>query len=217
MKIAVLGTGMVGRTIGGRLVGLGYQVMMGSRTADNEKATAWKAEHGAMASHGTFSNAAAFGEIIFNCTKGMHTLEILELAGRQNLSGKILVDVTNPLDFTKGFPPTLTVCNDNSLGEQIQTAFPEIRVVKTLNTMTCSLMVDPNLIHKGEHHVFMCGNDDSAKKDVSKILMEFGWKTDNILDLGDITNSRGTEMFLPLWVRLMPVVGSTVFQIQLVK
>jgi predicted dinucleotide-binding enzyme len=217
MNIGVLGTGMVGKAIGSKLIQLGHQVKMGSRTADNEKAKGWVTTNGSAASQGTFADAAAFGELIFNCTNGMATLEILKSAGSDNLRSKVLIDVANPLDFTRGFPPTLTVCNDNSLGEEIQKAFPETFVVKSLNTMNCNLMVDPMLLNGGDHHVFVCGNDASSKKKTSEILQSFGWKPENILDLGDITNARGTEMLLPLWVRLMPVMGSPLFQFKLVK
>jgi 8-hydroxy-5-deazaflavin:NADPH oxidoreductase len=216
-KIAVLGTGMVGKAIGTKLIELGHEVMMGSRTQDNEKAREWKLRHHELASHGTFADAAAFGEIVFNCTKGMLTLEILASAGADNLAGKILVDVTNPLDFTRGFPPTLTVCNDNSLGEEIQKHFPETKVVKALNTMNCEIMVNPSLVNGGDHDVFICGNDSEAKATTSELLISFGWDTGHIVDLGDITNSRGTEQILPLWVRVMGTVGTPMFQFKIVK
>ncbi len=201
MKIAVLGTGAVGNSIGTKLSQLGHEVKMGSRTANNEKAASWLKTAGAKASQGTFADAAAFGEIIFNCLNGMATLEALKLAGAENMKGKILVDIANPLDFSKGFPPTLSVCNDNSLGEQIQKAFPDIKVVKTLNTMTCFVMVNPSLV-PGDHSVFVSGNDEAAKTKVKELLNSFGWKNNNIIDLGDITTARGTEQLLPVWVRL---------------
>jgi 8-hydroxy-5-deazaflavin:NADPH oxidoreductase len=200
MKIAVLGTGMVGNTIGAKLIELGHQVRMGSRSATNEKAADFVKKSGTGASQGTFADAAAYGEIIFNCTKGEAVLEILQMAGASNLNGKILIDISNPLDFSKGFPPSLSICNTDSLGETIQRNFPDVHVVKTLNTMTCTLMVNPSLV-KGEHAVFLCGNDAVAKEKVEGILKSwFGWK--EIIDLGDITNARGTEMMLPIWVRL---------------
>lgn len=216
-KFGVLGTGNVGKTIGAKLISLGHEVMMGSRTSNNEKAAEWVAENGTKASQGTFADAAAFGEILFNCTKGMLSIEILNSAGKENLKNKILIDVTNPLDFTHGFPPTLTVCNDNSLGEQIQETFPETLVVKALNTMTCSVMVHPQLVNQGDHDLFICGNDQEAKTKVNEILMSFGWNVSNIHDLGDITCARGTEQYLPLWVRLMSKLGTANFQIKLVQ
>src|ERR1051325_6808748 len=170
MKIAVLGTGNVGNTIATKLIQLGHEVKMGSRTANNEKAGAWvKSMNSPKASQGTFAEAAAFGEMIFNCTSGAASLEALKTAGEKNLDGKILLDIANPLDFSKGMPPTLTVCNTDSLAEQIQRAFPGTKVVKTLNTMNCKLMVDPTLV-KGEHDVFLCGNDADAKNKAVEIL-----------------------------------------------
>jgi predicted dinucleotide-binding enzyme len=215
MKIGVLGTGSVGRTIGTKLVELGHEVMMGSRSATNEHAAEWVASAGSGASQGAFADATAFGELVFNCTSGMVSLEVLSAAGEENISGKVLVDVSNPLDFSKGRPPTLSVCNDDSIGEQIQRAFPEVRVVKALNTVNAAIMVDPASI-PGEHDIFMCGNDDGAKAQVSELLQSFGWPTERIVDLGDITAARGQEMYLPLWLRLMGAVGPQ-FNIKVVR
>jgi len=214
MKIAILGTGMVGHAIGKKMIELGHQVMMGSRTSDNEKAKAWSASNGANASNGTFHEAAAFGEWIFNCVSGQASLEALQLAGRENLSGKILIDLANPLDFSKGMPPTLSVCNDDSLGEVIQRQFPDAKVVKTLNTMNCELMVNPGLL-KEATHIFVSGNDQEAKAKVSGLLTDFGWK--QIVDLGDIITSRGTEQLLPIWIRLMVALGTPMFNFRIVR
>ena len=218
MKIAVLGTGMVGDTIGSKLIETGHMVMMGSRTADNEKASAFVAKHpGGKASAGTFADAATFGEIIFNCTKGTESINILKNAGEKNLDQKILIDVSNPLDFSRGMPPTLSVCNTSSLGEEIQKTFPGVRVVKALNTMWCGLMVNPAMINGGDHNVFMSGNDTEAKKQVSDVLKSFGWPEKNIIDLGDITTARGTEMILPLWLSLYSSMNSGAFNFRIVK
>ncbi|HMJ00659.1 MAG TPA: NAD(P)-binding domain-containing protein [Gaiellaceae bacterium] len=206
MRISVIGTGTVGKTIGTKLVELGHEVTMGSRSATNEQAAEWAASAGAGASHGTFADAAAAGELVFNCTAGMVSLEALGAAGEETLSGKVLVDVSNALDFSRGRPPTLSVCNDDSVGEQIQRAFPETKVVKALNTVNAGVMVAPASI-PGEHDVFVCGNDDGAKAQVSQLLESFGWPAERIVDLGDITAARGTEMYLPLWLRLMGAVG----------
>jgi predicted dinucleotide-binding enzyme len=215
MKIAVLGSGMVGQTIGSKLVELGHEVKMGSRIATNEKAAGWVSKAGSGASQGTFSDAAKFGEIVLNCTGGMVSLDALRMAGSENLAGKILIDISNALDFSKGFPPTLSVCNDDSVGEQIQREFPDAKVVKTLNTVNCVLMVNPSLLH-GEHDLFMSGNDADAKVMVRKILTEwFGWK--NVIDLGDITTARGTEQLLPIWVRLMGLFKSPQFNFHIVR
>ena len=215
MKIAVLGTGVVGETIASKLVALGHEVKMGSRSANNEKAAAWVKKAGAKASQGTFADAAAFGELLFNCTLGTGSIPALEAAGKENLKGKILLDLSNPLDFSKGMPPTLFVSNDDSLGERIQRAFPELKVVKTLNTISAPVMVDPSRI-PGEHTVFVSGNDAEAKAQVKRLLTEWlGWK--QVIDLGDITTSRGTESYLPLWLRLWGVMGTPDFNIQVVK
>jgi len=215
MKIGIFGTGMVGSAIGTKLVNLGHQVKMGSRTADNKKAEDWVKANGTNASQGTFSDAASFGDIIFNCTSGFGALEAVGSAGEKNLIGKILVDISNPLDFSKGMPPSLFVCNTDSLGEQIQNKFPFLKVVKTLNTVNCNVMVNPSLV-PGEHDMFLCGNDETAKEKVKDILTNwFGWKS--VIDLGDITNARATEMILPIWVRLWGVLQTPNFNLKVVK
>lgn len=218
MKIAVFGTGTVGDTIGSRLVELGHQVMMGSRTASNEKAKAFTAKHKTNASAGTFSDAAKFGELIFNCTKGDSVIAALTLAG-ENISGKIIIDVSNPLDFSKGMPPSLipSLSNTNSLGEEIQKTFSKTKVVKTLNTMWCGLMVNPNMIGGGNHTNFICGNDADAKAQVKSLLNEFGWKNENLLDLGDISNARGTEAVLPIWLRVWGATQNGAFNFKIVS
>lgn len=137
MKIAVLGTGNVGDTIGSKLIELGHTVMMGSRTTDNDKAKAFVAKHNGKASAGTFADAAAFGEIIFNCTAGAGSIEALKMAGEKNLNGKIIVDIANPLDFSKGMPPSLAMCNTNSLGEEIQKTFLTLATLQKLEELKC--------------------------------------------------------------------------------
>jgi 8-hydroxy-5-deazaflavin:NADPH oxidoreductase len=216
MKFAILGTGMVGTTIASKLTALGHQVTLGSRTANNEKAVAWQKSAGKNASIGTFAEAAAFGEWVFNCTKGDGSLDALRAAGKQNLAGKVLVDVSNPLDFSKGFPPSLTVCNTDSLAEQIQREVPEAKVVKALNTINAYLMVDPARIQGGAHDVFICGNDAGAKSQVTQLLREgFGWKT--VHDLGDLTAARGTEAWLLLWTRLYGAFQTADFGVRIVR
>lgn len=212
MKVGVLGTGAVGRTLGGRLVSLGHEVVMGSRTADNVDAAAWSQEAGELADHGTFSDAAGFGELLFNCTAGAVSLHAIGSIDRAHLAGKVLVDVANPLDFSQGFPPSLVVSNSDSLGEQIQRTYPALRVVKALNTMNAQIMVDPTRLG-GVHNVFVSGNDTEAKDIVAGLLREFGWLETWIIDLGDITAARGMEMFLPLWLRLYGALGSGEFNI----
>lgn len=219
MKISVLGTGSVGDTIGLRLIDLGYTVMMGSRTIGNEKALGFVAKHGiSKAAAGTFADAIQFADIVFNCTKGEHSVEALK-SGAANLPGKIIVDVANPLDFSKGMPPFLipALSNTHSLGEEIQKQFPKARVVKTLNTMWCGVMVNPAIVKGGEHTNFICGNDAEAKQTVKNLLGKFGWKDENILDLGDISASRGTEAVLPVWLRIWGATQNGAFNLKVVS
>jgi len=216
MKIGVLGTGMVGATIASKLASLGHEVKMGSRTANNEKAVAWAQGAGPKASQGTFADAASSAEMIFVATQGASTLEALHAAGAQNLKGKIVIDITNPLDFSKGMPPSLFAGNTDSLGERVQAAFPEARVVKTLNTVTAELMVDASKLNGGDHDMFVSGNDAAAKATVSEFLKtQFGWK--NVHDLGDISTARGTESYLPLWIRLWGALKTPNFNVKIVR
>ncbi|HRH65867.1 MAG TPA: NAD(P)-binding domain-containing protein [Bacteroidia bacterium] len=215
MKYSVFGTGVVGTTIASKLIQNGHEVMMGSRTAANEKGQAWMKAAGTKASLGTFSDAAKYATLIFNCVKGEASLEVMKLAGAENLKGKIIIDISNPLDFSKGMPPSLTVCNTDSVGEQIQRTYPDALVVKTLNTTNCNVMVNPSLV-PGDHDLFLSGNDPGAKEKVRQLLQtEFGWKY--IIDLGDITTARGTEMLLPIWVRLYGALQTPNFNFHIVK
>jgi hypothetical protein len=217
MNIGVLGTGMVGNAIGTKLVQLGHNVKMGSRTANNGKAAEWVKNNGALASQGTYADAAKFaGEFIFNCTLGAGSIDALKSASPGDLKGKILIDISNPLDFSKGFL-TLTVANTDSLAEQIQKAFPDLKVVKALNTLSNPLMVNPMLLNNGDHTLPMCGNDEGAKANVVSLLNTFGWKTENILDLGDLSAARGMEAWLLLWVRLYGKLQTPMFQMKIVK
>jgi predicted dinucleotide-binding enzyme len=215
MRVGVLGTGMVGEAIGSRLVELGHEVRMGSREAGNEKATEWAEAAGDGASEGSFADAAEFAELVVNATAGKASLEALRAAGADHLAGKVLVDIANPLDFGGG-PPSLSVCNDDSLAEQIQREFPDARVVKALNTVNAAVMVSPGNLG-ATTHIFVCGNDEAAKSEVEDLLESFGWGEANVLDLGDITSARGTEMYLPLWLRLMGALGTPQFNIEVVR
>jgi predicted dinucleotide-binding enzyme len=222
MKIGILGTGSVGQALAGRLVGLGHEVVIGTRnvadslartTPDNWGNPAigtWVRNNPAIKLV-TFAEAAAFSDgLIIHAMNGHAAIESLKMAGEQNFNGKILLDITNPLDFSNGFPPSLFVSNTDSLGEQIQAAFPTLKVVKTLNTMSNPVMINPNIV-PGEHSVFVSGNDAEAKAQVSALLQSFGWITNNIIDLGDITTARGTEQLLPIWVRLFGQLKTPMF------
>ena len=214
MKIGVLGTGMVGRTLAARLTELGHTVVMGTR---DPEATRGRPDHSDIpgVELATFADAAAAADLVVNATGGMVSLEVLAQAGPENLAGKVVVDVANPLDFSHGFPPTLGVKDTDSLGEQVQRALPDSRVVKTLNTMNASVMVHPESVGDGHHTVFVAGDDAEAKATVTRLLQDLG-HTD-VLDLGDISASRGTEMYLPLWLRLMQTLGSPNIQIKVVR
>lgn len=214
MDIGVLGSGMVGETLGSGLVKLGHTVMMGTRSPAKPEAVDWAGAHGMHARYGTFADAAAFGEIVFNCTNGEKSLAALEMAGAGNLAGKVLVDVANPLDFSAGMPPTLTVCNTDSLGERIQRAYPDTRVVKALNTVNCVLMLDPGLLAE-DTDLFLCGDDTEAKKSVIALLKAAGWK--RFIDLGGIKAARATEMMVIVWVHAMQAIGTAEFNFRLVK
>jgi predicted dinucleotide-binding enzyme len=226
MRIAVLGTGMVGQAVAARLDELGHDVTVGtrdpaatlSRTASdpmgNPGVGAWAAEHPSV-SVATFAEAAATAELVVNATSGAVSLEALGSAGAENLAGKVLVDIANPLDFSAGMPPTLFVKDTDSLGEQIQRAFPEAKVVKTLNTMNAHLMVNPKQLADGDHSVFVSGDDAVAKQTVTDLLTSLG-HTD-VIDLGDITTARGTEMVLPVWLRLWGSLGTPAFNFKVVR
>ncbi|MCM2577806.1 NADPH-dependent F420 reductase [Streptomyces meridianus] len=221
MRYAVLGTGIVGRTIAAKLASLGHDVAIGTRDPEATLARAepdaygnppfshWQAAHEQIRLE-TFADAAARGGTIVNTTAGAGSLAALEAAGAANLAGKVLIDIANPLDFSQGMPPSLNPVNTDSLGEQIQRAFPDTKVVKSLNTMNCRVMVDPSRV-AGEHTVFVCGDDTGAKKAVTELLTSFGWPEDSVIDLGGISTARGTEMLLPIWLRLWGALGHADF------
>ena len=218
MKIAVLGTGSVGQALAGRLLELGHDVVVGTRDPEatrsrSESFVAWHDAH-RDASLATFAGAAAAAELVVNATSGPGALPALESAGADHLAGKVVIDISNPLDFSAGFPPTLLVKDTDSLAEQIQRTFPQARVVKTLNTLTAALMVNPQDLG-ADSSVFVSGNDEAAKATVTELLQSFG-HTD-VIDLGDITTARGPEMLLPVWLRLMGVLGTSSFNFKIVR
>jgi predicted dinucleotide-binding enzyme len=216
---------MVGRALAGRLSGLGHDVTIGTRDPQatltrtapdgmgNPPFSTWATTHPAVAV-ATLRDAAAGADLVVNATNGSGALPALEQAGAEHLAGKVVVDISNPLDFSQGFPPTLFVKDTDSLGEQLQRAFPQARVVKTLNTMNANLMVDPAALG-AESSVFVSGNDAAAKATVTELLESFG-HTD-VIDLGDISTARGTEMLLPVWLRLMGALGTAAFNFKIVR
>lgn len=212
MRIGVLGTGIVGVTLGSALVERGHEVRMGSRSADNPAAAEWSRERSG-ASAGTFADAAAFGDVVLNCVSGAGAVAAVASAA-EGLAGKLLIDVSNPLEFPPGGPPTLFVGVTDSLGERVQRAVPQARVVKALNTMTCTVMVEPARV-AGDHVAFVCGDDPEGKSRTRALLGELGWPDERILDIGDLAGARATEGYVLLWVRLMGVVGGADFNIAL--
>jgi 8-hydroxy-5-deazaflavin:NADPH oxidoreductase len=212
-RIAVLGTGLVGNTLADRLLALGHDVRMGARRGDGSAVTAWADKHGDPSRAGNFSAVAGFGEIVINATAGIHSLDALEIAGEKNLEGKTLIDVANAFvrtdnDVQLRYPPT------QSLAEHIQAKFPSTRVVKTLNTVNCEVMAKPSIV-AGEHITFVCGNDANAKADAVRLLTQIGWGKTQIIDLGDLTGARATEAYGALWLRLIDVIKTPIFNIAL--
>lgn len=227
MKIGIIGTGMVGKALAGKLAEVGHDVTMGTRNVaqtlarsekdrtTNQTFAEWQKQNPKV-KLGTFQDAARHGELIISATSGSAALDPLKQAGAANMKGKILMDISNPLDFSKGMPPTLSVCNTDSLGEQIQRTFPDVRVVKTLNTTNASVMTAPRKVANGDHTMFVCGNDPEAKAAVTGYLKDwFGWN--DIIDLGDITSARAAEMLLPIWIRLFGLLKTPAFNFKIVR
>lgn len=227
MKISVLGTGMVGQALAGRLAELGHDVVVGTRdpaatlarTDPDAMGTppfaTWHAQHAGVPLV-TLAQAGDHGEVLVNATSGGASLAALEAVGAARLAGKVVLDVANPLDFSNGFPPSLSVVNTDSLAEQLQRAHPEARVVKSLNTMNCQVMVDPERLGT-DTDVFVAGDDAEAKAVVTGLLHELGWPAASVRDLGGLSSARGTEMFLPLWLSLMQALGTGDFNVKIVR
>jgi predicted dinucleotide-binding enzyme len=230
MKISVLGTGIVGRTLASKLVELGHEVMIGTRNVSEKMKSTVKDGYGNppfsdwiktnnKVKLGSFAESAAFGEIAINVTLGGSSITALNLAEAKNIAGKVLIDISNPLDFSKGMPPSLLpgLNNTNSLGEEIQKTFPETRVVKTLNTVWCGLMVNPQMIGAGDHINYISGNDEEAKSEVRKLLIQFGWNEENLFDLGDISGARAAESLLLIWLRVLGTLKTGAFNFKLIR
>jgi 8-hydroxy-5-deazaflavin:NADPH oxidoreductase len=226
MRIAVLGTGSVGRTLAARFTELGHEVTVGTRDvtatmaagepdgSGNPTYTSWSDAHPNVRL-ATFADAVTDADLIVNATSGGVSRAVLDSVGEAALGSRILLDISNPLDFSAGFPPFLSVANTDSVGEQLQAAYPRLRVVKSLNTLTAALMAHPEQVSGGDHTVFVSGNDASAKAAVTDLLVALGHR--DVIDLGDITTARGAEMYVALWVRLMSVLGTSMFTIKVVR
>jgi 8-hydroxy-5-deazaflavin:NADPH oxidoreductase len=221
----VLGTGTVGQTLATKLASLGHEVRMGTRDvaasrtrtdpgyAGSQPLSEWLTDNPTV-KLATFRDAIAASEILINATSGSVSVEALGLGDPADLDGKILIDIGNPLDFSNG-DLNLSVGITDSLGETLQRTYPALRVVKTLNTVTAAVMVDPTLVGGGEHTMFVAGNYDSAKSEVTMLLHSFGWR--DVVDLGDISGARGMEALLVLWLRSMQTLGGPMFNIKLVR
>lgn len=226
MRIAVLGTGPVGQAVAAKLDDLGHDVTVGTRSVGdamgrtepdsfgNPPFPQWADQHPGI-EVATLAAASSDADMVVNATNGAGSVAALEAAGEEHLDGKVLIDIANPLDFSQGMPPSLLVSNTDSLGEQIQRRFPGTMVVKALNTVNASLMVEPGQLAGGDHSIFLSGNDPDAKDQVADLLRAIGWS--DVIDLGDITTARGTEMYLPLWARLWQALGTPMFTIKVVR
>jgi len=230
MKVAIFGTGNVGQTFAERFISLGHEVMMGTRNVEqtlkregnNNNGGSifknWISQNGQV-KLGTYAEVSKFGDVVLNALSGGATLETFKSIAERDMKDKIIIDIANPLDFSQGFPPSLIqgLNNTNSLGEELQKIVPYAKVVKTLNTMYCGIMVNPAMINQGNHINYLCGNDEEAKTKVKSILNSLGWKNENLLDLGDITNARGTESVLLIWTRIYRATQNGAFNLAIVK
>lgn len=224
MRAGVLGTGMVGRAIAGKLAAIGHEVSMGTRDVQASRERAPGRDEPSLADWlaanegvrlATYAEAAEGAEMVFNCTAGAASIEALEMAGVERLEGKVLVDIANPLEWSDD-GPSLFVSGHDSLAERIQRAFPETPVVKTLNTVNAEVMVDPDTVGDGDHTAFLSGDDEAAKAEVADLLMEgFGWR--HVLDLGDLTTARGAEAYLLFWIRARQALGTSAFNVRIVE
>jgi predicted dinucleotide-binding enzyme len=223
MKIGIIGSGVVAQTLGAKFVELGHDVVIGTRDPkklDDKKNMAgtlreWLARTGGKGQVVTFREAAAQGDLLVNATSGAISVEALQMAGAGEVGGKVLIDTGNVLDFSKGMPPRVLASQDHCVAEQIQAAFPDLRVVKSLNTISALVMVNPRGLKGGDHTVFVSGNDKPAKGIVAELLGAMGWT--DILDLGDLSTARGPEMYMAMWLRLWGATGSGFINVKVVR
>lgn len=227
MKVAVLGTGMVGKALSQKLHTMGHKVSIGTRSveatvsklapmdADGLTYESWLSRHEGIQMR-SFRDSITGAEIIISSLSGKHAVATLG-ALADEIGDRVVIDTTNPLDFSHGAAPVLSVTGADSLSEQIQAALPRARVVKALNTVGFSVMVDPQAINDGNHILPICGNDEAAKAAVRLLLEQMGWRTGSLVDLGDLTNARGMEAYLLYWFRLMGKLGTSSFNIEIVR
>jgi 8-hydroxy-5-deazaflavin:NADPH oxidoreductase len=212
MRIAVLGTGSVGRTLSGALARLGHDVVVGTRDPESTgRRENWDVD---LPLH-AYADVAERADLVVNATSGRVSLEALNAVGSDALAGTVVLDVANPLDSSAGFPPTLTVKDTDSLAEQIQRAFPDARVVKSLNTVTAAVMVDPRSVGDGDTTMFVASDHADARALVVDLLRELGWH--DVVEFDELSAARGMEMWLPLWIRLMLRLGTAEFNLRLVR
>jgi 8-hydroxy-5-deazaflavin:NADPH oxidoreductase len=213
MRIALIGTGMAGRTLGEGLAQAGHDVVFGTR--DPERTRARDEWVGAKLPLASFGDVGAGADLFVNATGGINSLEALQAVGEESLAGKVLIDISNALDHSGGFPPSLFVSNTDSVAEQVQRTFPSTKVVKAFNTMTAPVMVNPGAVGGGDTTLFLAGNDPDARATVAAVAADLGWT--DVMDLGDLTAARGLEMYLPLWLQLFRNVGTPMFNIKVVR
>jgi predicted dinucleotide-binding enzyme len=223
MKIGIIGSAVVAQTLGAKLIEMGHDVVVGTRDPkklDDKKKMAgslreWLGQVGNKGRVVSFPEAAAHGDLLINATSGEVSVDALKLAEGDKVGSKVLIDVSNALDFSKGMPPRSLASQDNCVAEQIQAAFPNLRVVKSLNTVNAQVMINPRALKGGDHTVFVSGNDKSAKAAVGELLTAFGWT--DILDLGDLSSARGPEMYMAMWLRLWGATGTGAVNVKVVR
>jgi predicted dinucleotide-binding enzyme len=214
MRVGVLGSGNVGRTVAAGLAAAGHEVVLGTRDTSKAELVEWAG--GSRVRLAEPPEAAGHGEVVVNATPGDASEQAVRAAGGAELDGTVLLDLANPLDFSHGFPPSLSVSNTDSLAESLQRAFPNLRVVKALNTVNADVMVTPGGLPEPTA-LFVAGDDDGAKSTVTELLTSLGWQRDQLFDLGPLAAARGTEAYLLIWVRLMQSLGTPNFNVRIVR
>jgi 8-hydroxy-5-deazaflavin:NADPH oxidoreductase len=222
MQIAIVGSGVVARFFGQAFAAAGHEVTLGTRDPEQTRSRPEWSDPSTSSGPTQAEPVEALslvryadlqGDVFLNATRGDGSLDALQAVGPA-LHGKVLVDASNPLDTSKGFPPSLFVANTDSLAEQLQRALPEVRLVKMFNTMAHEVMVDPAALGQ-QSTIFVAGDDASARQTATELARDLGWT--DVLDLGDLTAARGLEMYVPLWIRIYGAVGQPFFNIKVVR